>query len=163
MDENAISAADADADAPVVDVKKDGVIDYPLFAGMDLDGVWSVTPSPVGPGVAAADGFLHYSVTSMQGRNQWCFVSISTALPGQGSVLTYQVRANVIQGSEVKFTVADNVILRFTSGGQSVNWQCFDSNGRFQTLAPSSIRANGAWHTVTMVFSPTSVSLLEDG
>jgi hypothetical protein len=149
--------------AAFVDVKKDGVIDYPLFHGMQLDGVWSVTPSLTGPGVAAADGFLHYSVTGMAGWNQWAYVSISTTLPGQGSVLTYQVRANIIQGSEVKFTVADNVILRFTDGGQTVNWQWFDSNGEFQTLAPSAIRADGAWHTVTMVFSRTSVSLLEDG
>jgi hypothetical protein len=111
-------------DVTSVDIKKDGVIDYPLFDGMQLHGVWVVNSNPSGPGVAPADGFLHYSVTNMQGYNQWAQVSITTLLPGQGSISTFRVRANVIQGSEVKFSIADGIILRFTSNGSTVRWQC---------------------------------------
>jgi hypothetical protein len=145
-----------------VQVEKDGVIDYPLYAGQTLGGVWNVVPNTSGPAVVPADGYLHYFTDSLPARNQWLRVSITTPMDTKkGCLMTFRVRANVIQGEEVKFTLAAGVILRFTSGGASVAWQWW--NGSFQTLAASSIRADGAWHDVVMAFSPGSVSLFEDG
>lgn len=146
--------------ANIVQVEKDGIIDYPLYSGQTLDGVWSVTPNPEGPAVTPSNGFLHYSVNYQPQRNQWLFVSLNTPLPtNMGSLLVFRVRANKIQGDEVKFTVAAGVILRFTGG--DVNWQRSDTS--FHTLAPSSVRADGAWHQIVMAFAPGSISLFEDG
>ncbi|HEV2801414.1 MAG TPA: LamG-like jellyroll fold domain-containing protein [Pyrinomonadaceae bacterium] len=148
--------------ANVVQVEKDGIIDYPLYSGQTLGGVWSVTPNPNGPSVTPNNGFLHYSVNNQPQSDQWLKVSINTPIPtNMGSLLVFRVRANTIQGDEVKFAVAAGVILRFTGGGGSVNWQWWD--GSFHTLAPSSIRADGAWHQIVMAFSPGSISLFEDG
>ncbi len=106
-------------------------------------------PNPNGPGVVAADGFLHYSVTHLPLENQWLFVSIDTPLQtALGCLIVLRMRANTIQGDEVKCTLTGEIILRFTDQGNTFNWQRSD-NGFF-TLAPSSIRADQAWHDIAL-------------
>lgn len=143
----------------------DGVIDYPFFEGQALDGVWQYSFNANGPSATPMDGYLHYGVTSQIGDNQWVQLSITTSLDTSlGATLTFQVRANTIQGSEVKFTIAGDIILRFTNGGNTVQWQYFnDDNGSFITLANSSICADSKWYTVTMVMSANQISLCENG
>lgn len=146
-----------------IQVDKDGVIDYPLYSGQTLDGIWNVVPNPNGPSVTPDDGFLHYFVNNQRGFNEWLFVSIMTPIEtAKGALLLFRVRANTIQSNEVKFTLASDVILRFMGWGSSVNWQYWEGSS-FHTLAASSIRADATWHDIVMAFSPGAVSLFEDG
>lgn len=143
-------------------VDRDGVIDYPIYPGQTLAGGWRVVPNPTGPAVTPASGFLDYHVTNQPVRDQWVFVSTTTPIPtAQGALILFRVRANTIQGEEVKFTIAGDVILRFTDGGRTVNWQWWD--GTFHTLAASSIKADGTWHQIALMVTPGAVTLFEDG
>lgn len=151
----------------LVQVEKDGIIDYPIYPGQNLTGVWNTQPNPNGPAVTPQDGYLNYSVTNQPGYNQWVRVAINTPLPTDlGCLLVFRVRANVIQGNEVKFSLPSGVtpggvILRFTSKGLEANWQ--SANGSFHTLAQSTIQPDGTWHDIVMAFTPDAIMLWEDG
>jgi hypothetical protein len=139
-----------------------GVTAYAFAAGQSLDADWSIQPNPNGPSVAAADGYLRYSVSDLPMFDQWLLMSAKAALSTVGGCfISFPVRANAIQGDEVKFAVAGGVILRFTDGGRTVKWQHWADD--FFDLAPSSVRADGVWRTVVLALTPGSVSLFEDG
>jgi hypothetical protein len=139
-----------------------GVIHYELRAGQPLPSVWQTTPNPQGPAVTVGDNLLHYEVSGQPGFNQWLTVSATTSLAtAKGCLVVFNVRANTIQGEEVKFTVAGEPILRFTNGGQSVKWQRWDN--WFYDLADSSIRPDGRWHQIILVLTPQALALFEDG
>lgn len=139
-----------------------GVITYAFKSGQSLDADWSIRPNPTGPGVAAADGYLHYSVSNLPAYNQWLVMSAKAVVPtARGCLISFRVRVNTIEGDEVKFTIAGDAILRFTSGGRTVMWQRW-ADGFFD-LAPSAIRADGVWRTVVLAVTPGSVTLFEEG
>ncbi|BDA79398.1 hypothetical protein LPTSP3_g23280 [Leptospira kobayashii] len=143
-------------------VEKDGVIDYPIYKGQTLNQVWSIIPNPNGPSVTPDNGFLHYQVTNQPLENQKVSVTINTPLPvgSTGSLLAFRVRANTIQGTEVKFELANTITLMFYDG--TVNWKYWNGTS-FEQLAVSSIQSDGKWHDIVMIFSSSSISLLEDG
>ena len=115
-----------------------------------------------GPVVSAKDNFLRYHLDRLSQRNQWTLVTLQHDFPGrQGYELTFQIRANTIQGSEVKFTMAGDVIMRFTNGGNTVRYQWWD--GRFHTLVDSNVRANGQWNTIRLVFNHNTITIFENG
>lgn len=142
-----------------------GVVSYPIQAGQALGSVWNVVANPSGPAVSAGDGFLHYAVTKQPADNQWLNVSANTTLyTDEGCLIAFRVRANTIQGSEVKFTVSGDAILRFTDGGQTVKWQSYDaSSSQFNDLAASAIRADGSWHQLLLSLTANTLTLFEDG
>lgn len=139
------------------------VINYPFYAGEPLQAGWVVSTNPTGPAATPNDGFLRYSVTNQTGYNQWLPLSIAESFGtiAGGCCLVFSIRTNTIQSSEVKFTLAADVILRFTSNGGAVSYQYWDGN--FHTLGASNIRANGQWHQIVMFVTKTSVTLIEDG
>jgi hypothetical protein len=139
-----------------------GVIHYQLLAGQPLPNVWQTKPNPQGPAVTVGDNLLHYAATRQPGSNQWLQVSATTSLAtANGCLMVFNVRANTIEGQEVKFTVAGDAVLRFTNGGQTVKWQRWDN--WFYDLADSSIRADGKWHQIILVLTPQTLTLFEDG
>jgi hypothetical protein len=156
-----------DAGIELVQVEKDGIIDYPIYPGQLLTGVWNVVPNPTGPAVTPQDDYLHYSVTHQSGFNQWVRVAINTPVPTNwGCLLVFRLRANVVQGQEVKFSLPSGVtpggvILRFTDEGTNVWWQ--SANGSFQNLAQSTILPDGTWHDIVMAFTSGAIALWEDG
>jgi hypothetical protein len=139
-----------------------GVIAYTIYDGMPFDGVWQTTPNAQGPSVTALDGSLQYRVTNQPASNQWLALSINDPQPtDSGVILTFDLRANTVQGDEVKLTLAAGVILRFTNNGTAAAYQWW--NGSFQTLAASSIRPDGTWHRIVMAFAANELTLFEDG
>lgn len=137
-------------------VEKDGVIDYPIYKGQTLNQVWSIIPNPNGPSVTPDNGFLHYQVTNQPLENQKVSVTINTPLPvgSTGSLLAFRVRANTIQGTEVKFELANTITLMFYDG--TVNWKYWNGTS-FEQLAVSSIQSDGKWHDIVMIFSSSSL------
>lgn len=145
-----------------VRVSKRGVIDYPLYEGQALGGVWRIEENPVGPVVHPGDGFLRYQEGQRPGFDESVGVSIATPLEtARGALLLFRVRANTVQGDEVALSLAADVALRFTGDG-TVAWQR-RVGGAFRTLAPSAVRPGSSWHDVVMAFSPGRVAVFEDG
>lgn len=151
-----------------VEVTKDGILDYPIFPGQDLNranSVWRVTADPQGPAVSAGAGFLHYQVSNQQAANQRVQVSISTPLPVKpAALLVFRVRAITIQGPEVDVALPCGIMLSFQNNGTVANWKWSDGT-RTDTIAPSSIRPDGSWHDIILAFGASSgrVQLFEDG
>lgn len=150
----------------LVQVEKDGVIDYPLYEGQTLQGVWQVTPTSTGqPAVTAQNGYLHYTSTAPHAHGEWLLVSINTPMQtALGCLLTFRLRATTILASDLAFRLPAGVILhvvRDRHEGYVYNWQYWD--GSYHTLAASSITQNGDWHDITLDFTATTVTLFEDG
>ena len=156
--------------AQVTDGESESVMDmdltYTFQQGQPLPGNMQIDRNTGwgtnGPQVAVKNDALNYSLQSLTQRNQWTMVTIPQDFPGnQGYTLTFQVQANTLQGSEVKFTLAGDVILRFTSGGTVARYQWW--NGSFHTIANSNIRADGQWHTIVLQYNSGNISIQEDG
>jgi hypothetical protein len=139
------------------------VISYPFYAGVPLQAEWVVLTNPTGPAATPNDGFLRYSVTNQTDYDQWLQLSIAENFEttNGGCCLVFSIRANTIQSSEVKFTLAADVVLRFTSNGGTVSYQYWDN--WFYTLGASNIHADGQWHQIVMFVTNTAVTLIEDG
>jgi phospholipase C len=145
-----------------------GTVQYfPFSANQPLGSEWQVTPNANGPSIAAADGYLRYQATHQPGYNQWLMVSINQAFPTEnGCVISYRVRANEIDCQEMKFTISPTqsvgIIFRSAKlygGGPPQYVRASDG----ATLAVSAIRGDGNWHSITMIVTPLSVTLFEDG
>ena len=129
-----------------------------------LPSYWLINAPTEGIQVAPVDDYLNYKVSKLSKRNQWTSVSIQNSLPtkGGGALIIFRIRVNnIADTSEVKLTLPADVILRFSSN--TFNYQWYDPNMIFQTLASSDIRPDSAWHTIALALTSNSVTLLENG
>ncbi|KAJ3538267.1 hypothetical protein NM688_g6545 [Phlebia brevispora] len=108
----------------------------------------------------SADGFMRASTQNLSIANSWVFPKVAVPMAPFGLVM-FRMRVNVSGGSETKITLMGNNILRIKDDGQFIQWQKYD--GDFVKLSDSAIRVGGDWTTVTLVYSQTSISLLENG
>ncbi|RIA98827.1 hypothetical protein C1645_812318 [Glomus cerebriforme] len=126
-----------------VEVKKDGIIDYPLYEGQSLGGIWNIRRDPQGPIVTPKNGYLDFSIDNLQIAHQYTYITINTPLPTKGgSLFTFRARPSIIQNTG--------------------EWW---DGSIFHTLAQSNISPNYTkkWNDIVMAFSPTSVSVWENG
>ena len=94
----------------------------------------------------------------------WVYPAVAQALGKPYGSISYRFRVAISGGKETKVTVLGDNILRITDNVTTVLWTLYDSQGKFQTLATSDIKVgSGQWTNVTIIYSPTSISLLEDG
>jgi hypothetical protein len=134
---------------------------------------WSIDAPPEGIQVNSVDEYLNYKVTDLKKENQWTLVKVRNLLSTKdGALIIFRIRVNSIKDTrEVKLSLPPygqstaepprGVILRYDSG--SFNYQWYDSTGSFQQLSSSSIRADGAWHTIALSLAPRSATVLENG
>ena len=133
---------------------------YRFTANTPLGDAWNIQANPNGPLLTEEQGFLRYQVGALPIENQWTMVSMSKPYRilrmygGHGVAVAFQLRANRIDGDEVKFSIgpAGRVILRFTEGGKNVEY-VYSDNG-FHNLGQSAIRADGQWHRIILVIDP---------
>ncbi|CAB4390051.1 unnamed protein product [Rhizophagus irregularis] len=103
---------------------------------------WSIKAPPEGIQVNPADEYLNYKVTNVQKDNVWTFVSVLNELSTKaGALIIFRIRVNSIRNTN--------------------EW--YDNSNSFRQLSASNIRADGAWHTITLGLTPQSVTLLENG
>jgi len=132
------------------------------FKSRPLGDEWLTIPNADGLQLTVGDGFLNYRVQGLQKENQWTWVQVAKGYQFDvGLLVAFQLRANQIEGEEVKFTIGPyltgkegRVILRFTENGQQANY-VYSDNG-FQPLGKSAIRADGQWHRVVYLMGPPS-------
>ncbi|CAB4417382.1 unnamed protein product [Rhizophagus irregularis] len=137
---------------------------------------WSIKAPPEGIQVNPADEYLNYKVTNVQKDNVWTFVSVLNELSTKaGALIIFRIRVNSIRNTnEVKLSLSPygqatpkapvGVILRYTPNTpDKFNYQWYDNSNSFRQLSASNIRADGAWHTITLGLTPQSVTLLENG
>ncbi|RHZ85092.1 hypothetical protein Glove_71g127 [Diversispora epigaea] len=127
-----------------------------------LPSYWLINAPSEGIQVQHENEYLKYKVTNLSKANQWTYVSIQNLLPTSGGALIiFRIRVNKIEKtSEVKLTLPADVIWRFHLN--NFNYQWYDSDGNFRTLASSNIRPDSTWRTITLALTPESVVLLED-
>lgn len=63
---------------------QDGVVDYPITAGMALGGVWQYSPNTTGPIITTKQDKLSISRGPINASNQWTYLSIKHDLKAQG-------------------------------------------------------------------------------
>ena len=129
------------------------------------DNIWKVTTQSGNPiPVTYEPDYMRAATTSLSVRNS--AVSPAVVLPPVQPVgiVTYRMRVNASGGNESKITVVGDNILRITDSGSTVLWTRFNASGGFDTLSPSSIKVgSGTFTNVTLIYSPKTISLFEDG
>ncbi|KAJ3556334.1 hypothetical protein NM688_g2085 [Phlebia brevispora] len=108
----------------------------------------------------SSDGFMRAATQSLSIPNSWVFPKVTVPMAPFGLAM-FRMRVNASGGSETKVTLMGNNILRITNNGQSLEWDKYTDH--FIKLSDTSIRVGGDWTVVTLVYSQTSMSLLENG
>lgn len=126
--------------------------------------IWSVPEQPYFSVTNSEDGYMRVATTSLTRRNSWVYPRLTLPLVNPTGLVIYRMRVNASAGSESKITVIGGNILRITNNGTTVLWTLFNAEGQFVTLAPSSIVVgSNRWTNVQVIYSPDSISLLENG
>lgn len=124
---------------------------------------WNLKQDDSGPMAKAMNSYVHFSSSRQPARNKWSFFKTSdpVPLPSGGLLLTTRVCISKCDGNEVKQNLTGGIILRLTSRGSVAKYQYYV--GGFRDLANSSIRPDGAWHDISIIYQQNSTVLFEDG
>jgi hypothetical protein len=129
------------------------------------DDIWKVTVTAGNPlPVTYEPEYMRVATDALATRNSWVYPTVVLPPVLPVGIVIYRMRVNTSGGSESKITIIGDNILRITDNGKTVLWTRYIPDGPFVTLAPSSIKVGSSVFTnVTVIYSPTSISLFEDG
>ncbi|KAL2169382.1 hypothetical protein VTG60DRAFT_6088 [Thermothelomyces hinnuleus] len=119
---------------------EDGVVDYPICPGMALEeGIWQYKRDAKGPVITPLQDALSITRGSVDGYNQWTYLSIDHNLRAQGGTcVACDLKLDrVSPPTEVKITLTADVILRYD--GSTLKYCWFDkTTGGFVDIGRSS-------------------------
>ncbi|KAK0716633.1 hypothetical protein B0T21DRAFT_296161 [Apiosordaria backusii] len=104
---------------------------------------------------------MRASTQKLSISNSWLMTNATWKLPSMG-IIMYRMRVNASGGSETKITIFGGYILRITNGGQHLEWDVWDQEFRKQGDS-STVVGSTDWTVVMVHYSPTTVTLFENG
>jgi hypothetical protein len=127
--------------------------------------IWTVVTQPANAiPVTYTTDYLRAATASLSTANSSVTPKAVLPLVNPVGIVTYRMRVNASGGAETKISIIGENILRITDNGATVLWTRYTSSGSFETLSKSSITVGSANFTdVTIIYSPTTISLFENG
>jgi hypothetical protein len=127
--------------------------------------IWTVVTQPANAiPVTYTTDYLRAATGSLSTANSAVIPQVVLPLVNPVGIVTYRMRINAAGGAETKISIIGENILRITNNGTSILWTRYTSGGPFETLSTSSITIGSANFTdVTVIYSPTTISLFENG